>query len=199
MFDELKNAADKYFSEEFGDSLILVENKEYSVYGSGYSLYKGLAAAMEFPFGEIIFAEGDLYFDRHSFEKIYNSPKNAVTCCSEPILASKAVAFFFDMNDEIHYIYDTGHNSMKIDVPFTAIYNSGQVWKFSDPDKLREIFDSTVSEEWTGTNLVFIEKYFRAVCRSDYRLICFKDWINCNTVDDFRRIPSDDPCKEEHL
>lgn len=187
MFDKLKEVIDKEFCD-FKNKIILVKNEMYAEYGSGYSLYMGLKTAMTLPFDEIVFAEGDLFIDSESFENICLSPKSIVTRNSEPVLASKAVAFFFDVHNCIHYIYDTGHNALEINVPFLSVYNSGQVWKFAQADKLREVYNSITETQWQGTNLVLVEKYFQAINRNDYDIVPFKKWINCNTVDDFESI-----------
>ena len=39
-------------------------------------------------------------------------------------------------------------------------------------------------EEWQGTNLIFIEKYFNAVKRENIEIVPLKYWVNCNTRED---------------
>lgn len=195
MFDDLKNIINEHFYVEFGDKIVLVNNEKYAEYGSGYSLYMGLNSAVESDFDEIVFAEGDLYFDRKTFENVCYSKKSVITCNSEPISADRSVAFFFDTDEQIHYIYDTAHNSLEIKVPFLSIHNSGQIWKFADQNKLIEVYKSIATDDWKKTNLVFVEKYFQSIGREDHELIRFREWINCNTVSDFRNIP--DNCIQE--
>ena len=86
----------------------------------------------------------------------------------------------------IHYVYDTSHSMLQINEPFLGIFNSGQIWKFSDSDIMRKTFYELTEEEWQGTNLVYVERYFKKVENRD--IITFKEWINCNTVEDFRQI-----------
>ena len=47
---------------------------------------------------------------------------------------------------------------------------------------------SVNKEEWKGTNLIFVEKYFRTIGRDKYELITLGNWVNCNTLDDFNQI-----------
>ena len=116
------------------------------------------------------------------------SEKSVITCNNEPIEANKAVAYYFSLDNKVHYIYDTGHSALTISEPFLSIYNSGQIWKFSDYNKVKEVYDDMEETLWQGTNLVFIEKYFNSINHNDTEIIKFSEWINCNTVEDFRKI-----------
>lgn len=187
QFEELQRTIQNQFTE-FLDKIILVNNEKYEEYGSGYSLYCGLKAAIELEAEEVVFAEGDLFIDSESFVKTCTSEKSVITCNSEPILASKAVVLYYDEQNQVHYIYDTGHNALVIKEPFLAVYNSGQIWKFTDFRLMKSVFDSIEEQNWQGTNLIFIEKYFRALQREEYEIILFEKWINCNTISDFERI-----------
>lgn len=186
MYDELKTAVEKEF-KEFGDKILLVENERYADYGSGYSLYLALQKILDKDFDEVIFAEGDLYVDRESFRKIYDNANNVITCNTEPILANKAVAFYYDKNYRIHYIYDTEHSTLEINEPFRGIFNSGQIWKFADADRLRTAVASICEEKWKGTNLVLIQEYFGSLSKCEYEIVTFKKWVNCNTVFDYKK------------
>lgn len=186
-YDELEKAVNNELTD-CRDKIELVYNEHYVDLGSGYSLYCGMKKALEYNPSEIIFAEGDLFIDKESFTEVFNSDRSVVTVNNDPILANKAVAFYFDINNKIRYIYDTGHSSLKIDEPFLSIHNSGQIWKFSDKKLLNEVFENTDLKEWEGTNLVFVEKYFRQLNADRFEIIRFKDWINCNTVNDFKSI-----------
>lgn len=185
-FDELQAVLKDQFKDKI-DKIELVFNSHFSEYGSGYSLYCGLKAALEYQPDEVVFAEGDLFIDEASYRKVCLSPKSVITCSREAILANKAVAFYFDLNNSPHYIYDTGHSALIIREPFLAIYNSGQIWKFSDPTVLKEAYESLSNEEWKGTNLVFVEKFFSQLTFKEYEIISLENWINCNTVSDFRK------------
>lgn len=185
-YEELEKSIEQYFSE-YKDKLVLVRNTYYSEYGSGYSLYCGLKKAIEDDCDEIVFAEGDLIVDEKTFVEVSNSAKSVITSNSEPILANKAVAFYYDVKGTIHYIYDTGHSEMFIKEPFIAIYNSGQIWKFTDKVLAKKAFDSITDDEWKGTNLVFVERYFSQLGPDEYDNLHFSEWINCNRIEDFNK------------
>lgn len=186
-YEELCKTVREYF-EKFSNKILMVENPYYKRYGSGYSLYIGLQKAFETEADEILFAEGDLHLSTNDYKKVCNAKKSVVTVNRDPILADKAVALYFDTSDKIHYIYDTEHNVLTINEPFLAIYNSGQVWKFADKNLTEKIYSQMEQEEWHGTNLVFVEKYFTTLKRDEYELITFNNWINCNTIDDYNKI-----------
>lgn len=186
-YKELAATISKYFPE-MEEKIEMVENLEYMELGSGYSLYCGLKKALEYDVSEIVFAEGDLYVDSSSYIAICESEQNVITYNTEPILSDKAVAFYCNINQEIRYIYDTGHKALEIKEPFLAVYNSGQIWKFSEIDKVRVVFDRLLPAAWEGTNLVFIEEYFNYVAKENISLKKFDKWINCNTVQDFYKI-----------
>lgn len=185
-FHELQETVARHFSDKLGQ-IILVENSRYADYGSGYSLGLGLREAMKLGADEIVFAEGDLFVDQESFQKVCRTPANVVTSSREPILARTSVAFYYDENGQIHYIYDTGHCVLQISEPFTAVFNSGQVWKFFDSDRVQQTFNSIDACGWQGTNLVFIQQYFQGLQQGGYENIQFQTWVNCNTVNDFRK------------
>ena len=188
-FETLKTALEiEDCFEKFRDRIVLVNNPQYEEYGSGYSLYIGLKEAIKCDFDEIIFAEGDLYIDSVSCEKISSSDMNIVTTNTEPIYANKAVALYLDIDGRIHYIYDTNHGILEVEEPFTAILNSGQIWKFADAKRTREVFYKLSDEHWRGTNLTYIEDYFKGLNCNDYEVVQFGEWINCNTVEDYRKI-----------
>lgn len=186
-YDELDITVRQQFLK-FINKIIIVQNSHYADYGSGYSLYIGLKKALEIGATDIVFAEGDLYLDMDTYKTVCTSENSVITINREPILANKAVAFYFDISEKIHYIYDTGHKALMIKEPFLGIYNSGQVWKFGNLSIVKKVFDMMKYEEWKGTNLVFVEKYFQIVPKEEIRLCFFQRWINCNTVEDFRSI-----------
>ncbi len=186
-FEELKKVINDSFSD-FSDRLVLLCNEQYEKYGSGYSLYVGLEYAVRQNFDEIVFAEGDLFVDTGSFVKLCSCETDAISCNSEAITADKAVAFYFDLQNRIHYIYDTGHSALFIGEPFLSIHNSGQIWKFADSGRIKETFAELGETDWQGTNLVFIERYFSKLRREDFSIVRFEKWINCNTISDFERI-----------
>lgn len=186
-FAELEETVRREFPA-YAEKLILVNNEQYETYGSGYSLYCGLMEAMKLPFDEIVFAEGDLYVDTPSFVEACSCGADVITCNRDAITADRSVAFYFDLRGRVHYLYDTGHNALQIDEPFLEIRNSGQIWKFANPERLRETVYSMPEEDWQGTNLLLIERYFGGMAREDYRILPFETWVNCNTVADFNSI-----------
>ena len=174
-FDDLNKFINKYF-EDLKEKIILVDNKMYAKYGSGYSLWLGLKQAFDYETTEIVFMEGDLYINESEFKKMCEINNNIVTANYDEITASKAVAFYIDLSGKIHYIYDT----------FFSIGNSGQIWKFIDIECLRYICNDLLEEEKKGTNLVIIQKYFGKLTEKQYIIFNFKEWINCNTINDYK-------------
>jgi len=185
-FDELKQTVENQLSDII-DKIILVKNEYYAEYGSGYSLYVGLKEIQNLNYNELIFAEGDLFVDNESFMKVYNSKNNVITCGKEPILANKAVAFYYDTDYHIHYIYDTSHKSLQINEPFLGIFNSGQIWKFTNSERLKYLTLHLNQELWQGTNLNLVQEYFDNLEKSEYEIVTFNKWINCNTISDFEK------------
>lgn len=186
-YQELVEYVRKYLGD-FSERIVLVENEAYAEYGSGYSLYLGLREAIQCDCEELVFAEGDLYVDNASFNRICNAKCNVITSNRENILAKKAVAFYYNEQHKIHYIYDTSHSALEIKEPFLGIFNSGQIWKFNEKERMVSTFYAIPEADWQGTNLVFIQKYFESLSEGDYEIIGFDTWINCNTISDYRKM-----------
>lgn len=184
-FEELEAALAAHF-QDLGKRMILVKNEHYADYGSGYSLYVGLEKIRQMDTTEVVFAEGDLFVDEDSFGKVCDCRNNVITCSKEPVLAEKSVALYFDTNHGIHYIYDTAHGVLEIREPFLGIFNSGQIWKFADMSRLWDAFDAIDEKGWQETNLVLIRQYFGELNRGAYEAVTFEEWVNCNTVMDYR-------------
>ena len=163
----------------------VVYNDHYHDYGSGYSLIKGIETISDRS-DEIIFIEGDLFFNIESVEIIINSPKDVISVNYDPILSNKAVALYFDAQNYPHYIYDTSHSCLEIREPFKAIYNSAQMWKFRNPGKVMEICQFLTPEQRKGTNLEIVQKYFGTYMSSQLDIVRVDRWYNCNTVADYR-------------
>ena len=190
LINELEEYINSQLPSEFSEKVMLINNEQYAEYGSGWSLYLGLDAALKIygkDITEVLFAEGDLFVDDDSFSKVAGSSGSVITVNSEAIKANKAVALYYDLNNVPHYIYDTAHGQLKIDEPFTAIYNSGQIWKFTDISLLSELVLEGNPGRFTGTNLVLINEYFQKLADlgKDIDIISMKTWINCNTINDF--------------
>ena len=186
MHENIRKYAEENFPENIKDKIIFAENPEYAEYGSGWSLYKGLAAIDVKSFDEILFAEGDLYFSREDFEKICVSGNDVITVNNEPIEAEKAVALYFDRDNTPHYIYDTSHGILEINEPFTAVYNSAQIWKFHDTGKLFRIMNDMGENAHQGTNLILMNNYYRD--SRNIEIIRMNTWVNCNTTEDFAKL-----------
>lgn len=174
------------YQQEFSFVIELVYNPFYDCYGSGYSLWKGLQRCLiSEKKVKIIFVEGDLYFDEKSFERIKRSELNCITYNREPIYSNKAVVAYINGQNQIKYIFNTKHGLLQIEEPFCMLMNSGQIWKFVDSDRVEELMYELKEEEWKGTNLIFIERYFRTISSQDREIIALEEWENCNTRDDY--------------
>jgi hypothetical protein len=190
LINELEDYINTNLPSEFSEKVMLVNNEQYAEYGSGWSLYLGLDAALKIygnDITEVLFAEGDLFVDDESFSSVAGTKNSVITINSEAIKANKAVALYYDLENVPHYIYDTAHGQLKIDEPFTAVYNSGQIWKFTDIELLTDLVLNGDPERFTGTNLVLINEYFQKLAKNGETIdiISMKTWINCNTINDF--------------
>ena len=97
LFDELREYVNNVFID-FSDRITLVYNPLYREYGSGYSLMKGIEA-LDPDCDEVVFAEGDLFFDSDSFQKIVHAANDVLTVTPDPIRADKAVVFYTDLSE----------------------------------------------------------------------------------------------------
>lgn len=188
LYDELVVYAEKYLSN-LGPQIELVYNAHYRDYGSGYSLIKGVERVPEIA-NEIIFVEGDLYFDNESFSLVKKSLYDVITVNYEFITSEKAVVLYVDEIDKVHYIYDTNHHLLSIPSPIKAIYNSGQIWKFTSLSKLNSVISLLSPKQIQGTNLEIIQAYFDNISVSDLSFIALNTWFNCNTVTDYQKVNS---------
>lgn len=172
--------------QEFADRIRLVKNDHYSDYGSGYSLQLGIRTLPE-ETTEVVFVEGDLFNTKDSFETVDNTETNVITVNRDYITSDKAVALYINTDGKIRYIYDTSHEALEIPESFLAIYNSAQIWKFTDVGRLFSA-GCRSGEDIKGTNLVIIQNYFGDLDRDEYKIIEIDPWFNCNTVNDYRKI-----------
>lgn len=173
--------------QEFKSKIKLVYNPEYSTFGSGYSLIVGIQNSNP-KTSEVLFVEGDLYFEREEFKKIKDSSKNVFTVNHELITAKKAVVVYENEKGFLKYLYDTSHSYLQILEPFLAVYNSGQVWKFRDMDKLTNVLSTLTPNQVKGTNLEIIQGYFGDLTPDQYEMVVFNTWHNCNTVKDYETV-----------
>lgn len=166
--------------------ITLVYNEHFADYASGYSFYLGLKA-VHADIDEITFVEGDLYYDTESFERMQKADGSVLCVNHELILSNKAVVLYFDTNHHPHYIYDTTHKALQINEPFEAIYNSGQMWRFTDAELMRKIVAILSDKEQQGTNLIIIQKYLDAY-HGALAIVPVETWYNCNTITDYRNV-----------
>lgn len=188
LFEKLEYFADTNL-HEFKNRLKLVYNPEYSTFGSGYSLILGIQNVNP-KTQEIIFVEGDLYFNESDFKKIKNSKKNVFTVNRDLITAKKAVVVYENKDHHLRYLYDTSHSYLNISEDFIAVYNSGQVWKFQDLEKLSRTLENLSPQQVKSTNLEIIQEYFGNLTASEYEMVVFETWYNCNTVQDYKTVYS---------
>ena len=173
---------------ELSDKVTVVYNNHYADLGSGYSLYLGLEEAFKYDPSEILFVEGDLDFDDESFKSVVNSTKSVFTYTYEPIYANKAVILYKDDKERYKYAFNGCHGLLSIDSPFSCILNSGQTWKFTEINKLKNANDWFYENARKDTNLSIIQNYLDSGV--DVNIIPLERWTNCNTREDYRKIVS---------
>lgn len=173
--------------KEANGKIRFVVNDHYADRASGWSLYLGIQSLRNESVDDIVFAEGDLYVDADSLERLFALNSDFVTMTSDPVEASKSVALYIDKDGFPRYSYDINHGLLTITEPFSSIWNSGQIWGFGNPTTLFSVVDSLREEEHSGTNLVAIGKYYKA--RNPYGISIehIANWLNCNVVEDYRR------------
>ncbi|MDR3243599.1 MAG: licC domain protein [Elusimicrobiota bacterium] len=184
-------AIDKYIKanmSSFVAKIQMVFNPKFNTYGSGYSFMLGLEASRKLNPDEIIFVEGDLYFDNDSFKKIIFSKKDIMAINTKPIKADKSVVIYEDTKRHIKYIYDARHNALNIMEPFLAVYNSAQIWKFANPMRIYDIVKNLSQKQIESSNLEIVNKYFSANAIEEIEIVTMHDWINCNTINDYKEM-----------
>lgn len=185
--DDLRSYVEDQLNGAWQQKMELIENPHFEDKGSGWSLYLGIQALRNEAIDSLVFVEGDLYFDEPSFDSIIDSAEDVITCNSLTIDAARSVAFYTDIAMHPHYVYDTSHGAIEINEPFTRIYDSGQVWAFKDFSRLLRLTDAMSASRHAGTNLELINEYFSDFSVDDLKIVRFKEWINCNRADDYRR------------
>lgn len=188
LYEQLERFVGQCLSR-FQSKIELVYNPYYREYGSGYSLIKGIEA-LGTDTEEVIFVEGDLFFDWDSFSAVLESDRNVVTVNRELILSDKAVVLYLDKTGGVHYLYDTDHRLLFVPEPFKAIYNSAQIWKFVSSGLLFDVVKRLSEKQRRGTNLEIIQGYFGSLSCGEYEILPMEVWHNCNTVDDYNHVYS---------
>ncbi len=185
-YSELENYIVKNICSEFRKKIVTVYNEFFQKYSSGYSLYLGLNRAFYEGATSIIFAEGDLDVDSLSIKKVINSKKNVITYTHFPVYSDKSVAFYQNADDKFQYIFSREHRLLNIVEPFKCIFNSGQIWKFIDVDKLKLANKKFYEEARDDTNLGIIQRYFDTIPVTEIELVHIVHWLNCNTRADYK-------------
>ena len=171
-----------------GPPVTTVFNEHYRDRGTCWSFVCGVNALPPGDADEIVFMEGDLMVDAASLAAVAAARRDVVTAAREPIRADKSVAFYQTMDGGLRYIYDPAHRELRVAGPFKLLGNSGQVWKFRDLDRLRWTVAALGPASHDDTNLAPIMAYFNAGPPDGIEFITFRDWFNCNTVEDYRQV-----------
>ena len=189
-YDELEAYIET--SIEFGlkQKIRLVFNEHYEDLSSGYSLYLGLQAAFEAfdDITDILFAEGDLDVEMSSLKDVIDTSSTVLTYTQEPIEADKSVVLYIDGESQYRYEFNSSHGLLSIGSPFSAIYNSGQIWKFTEVEQLKPACETFVSWHREDTNLTIIQEYLNRIPSDSVVVMPLRCWTNCNTREDYRRI-----------
>lgn len=178
-------------SSKLGIGMYSTYNEHYSDLGSNESLACGLQFIMQnFDYSEydIMFAEGDLMVDFHTFREISNSLYSVITTNGNSIInMNKAVVVYQNVNGTYKWAYDPAHKSVSItDAVWLA--ESGQIWKFKIDDIcLFNILDGLIKSDRKDTNLNIVYKIFTFVKDGEdiVKIETFKQWFNVNTVNDY--------------
>lgn len=188
-FEDLERYITEQIPEEEKEKITLLYNDHYADLTSGYSLYLGLEEAFYLPdLEEILFVEGDLDIDNKSFEAVVNTDSNVLTYHRSPIQASRDVLLYQNGKGAYKYLFSSEHGLLHIKEPFSSIYNSGQLWKFKDMEKLKTANRVFYEKDKKETNLLIIQEYIDRISQGEIEIVCLERWTNCNTRGDFRQI-----------
>lgn len=179
---------EKYVSDckgEFPFQIQLIYNPYYRELGTGYTLKIGLEQCLREKCSEITVIEGDLFFDEESFDRIKTARRNVATYNDKTIYSNKAVIAYVNQEKKLKYVFSTNHGAVEIKEPFLEIYNSGQIWKFTNTELVEKLLADLPKEAWEGTNLKFIEAYFSKIKEDEREMLPLKIWENCNTRLDY--------------
>lgn len=190
QYKELINYITSVFTKNVQNKIVLVENTHFSDLSSGYSLYLGIKAAFDevSNMSEIFFAEGDLDVDEASFQKILSCEKSVITYNRETICSDKSVVVYQNESNRYCYAFNRAHGLLKINEPFKAIWNSGQMWKFTNTELLKKVNDFFYEHYISESNLSIIQGYFDELSLEEIEVLGFSRWVNCNTRADYRLI-----------
>ena len=186
--EDLQEYIDTILPEDMQKRISVTVNNHYKDWSSGYSLFLGINEALKYEPDSILFAEGDLDVDDETFNLINRSKKSVITCNHDVIRSKKAVIGYQDSQGNYKYAFNASHGLVSIDEPFSMLFNSGQVWKFTNTEILRKASKEFEKVKKIGTNLVIVSDYFLKEEPENIEFIDFKRWVNCNTREDYRMI-----------
>ena len=186
--DDLKDYLETTVPADIREKISVVCNDHFEDWASGYSLYLGINEALKYSPDSVIFAEGDLDVDDDEFRRVAECPKSVITCNHEIIRSRKAVIGYCDADNKYKYAFNASHGLVSVDEPFSLLFNSGQIWKFTNMDYLREANEEFDKYKESGTNLLIVSGYFGREKYEDIELMAFDRWVNCNTREDYREI-----------
>jgi len=188
-YEELEQYIARQFSRAEKEKATLIYNEHYADLASGYSLYLGLEEAFRLSgLEEVLFVEGDLDIDDKSFKAAVKAEGDILTYHCSPIRASRDVLFYQGGNGAYKYLFNSAHGLLRIEEPFSCIYNSGQLWKFRNMEKLKEANGAFYEKGKSGTNLLIIQEYINRILQENIRTVCLDRWTNCNTREDYKNI-----------
>ena len=187
QYENLLQYAGKCLPVQNG-KILFVYNQQYETLQSGNSLYLGLQRIFaEANAKQILFIEGDLDIDSESLDKVLSSEKSVLTVSRDAIYANKSVVLYQDAAGCYRYTFNQEHGLLQISEPFSAIFQSGQVWKFTNVKLLEECCRSFAKTDMTGTNLKIIQTYIDYSGIADMERVTFQWWLNCNTRTDYHK------------
>ena len=186
--DNLREYVNTVFPVDIKKKTIVVFNEHYEDWSSGYSLYVGIKEALRYHPDSIVFAEGDLDVDNETFRAICESKNSVITCNHDIISSNKAVIGYRNAAGKYKYVFSESHGLASIDEQFSLLFNSGQIWKFTNVDALKESIERFDKVKEKGTNLVIVADYFEKEDSEKIDFLDFKCWVNCNTREDYNSI-----------
>jgi NDP-sugar pyrophosphorylase family protein len=164
-------------------------NGEYESKGTAQTVYLGLREIVDDPelrdVSEIVLLEGDVVADADTLEALAEEKCDVLSAYREPISAKHSVAMYTTTDGEVRFAYDPQHRSLTIPEPFAEIRNCGLAWKLADVPRVRDTMDALSTEDLDGSCLPILAEYFKR--GGPYRMLEFREWVNCNTLADYRR------------
>ena len=188
-YNDLEQYIKTAFSYDVRRKIGLVRNKHYCDLASGFSLLLGLEQVFTLRnLEEILFVEGDLAIDNFSFQKVVTAKTSVATYNYEPIHADKAVVLYRNGKGQYKYAFNRERGLLQIEEPFSAIWNSGQLWKFRNIPAIAQAAHSFSEGNKDETNLKIIQDYMSSLSDNEIEIIGLQHWVNCNTREDFKKI-----------